>query len=124
MDHGFGTIYTNLEMGNYSKAYTSNYGDKLYDIGYTFPVRRMCRIFKGTTVVAYLYAGGKVVCNPYDGSQGGEEHPYRLMIRGYIKNGKYYNATAEHGVNYLWFDTDYEIGYSMYNEATTYTTGG
>lgn len=52
-------------------------------------------------------------------SQGGESHPYRLMIHEYRKNGRYINATAKYLVAHLWCDTDYEIGYAMKNQITT-----
>ncbi|WP_054860772.1 hypothetical protein [Gracilibacillus sp. JCM 18860] len=119
----FGTIYLNPEQGSVLNAYSSTFGgDEVYDLGITFNVRRQCRVFKGTSVVRYLYAGDKVVCSNSN-SQGGETHPYRLRITGYIKNGTYYSSVRQHGTSHLWCDTDYEIGYSMYNQATTYATG-
>ncbi|GAB3807755.1 hypothetical protein [Virgibacillus kimchii] len=117
----FGTIYTNPEAGGTSAAYTTHTADSITDIGQTFRVRRRCRIFRGTSRVEYIYSGDRVVIPSNNNSQGGESHPYRLYITGYIKNGVYHSA-IEHGASNLWCDTDYEIGYSMGHQVTTYST--
>lgn len=100
-------------------AYTGRYRTEVRDRGILFPVRRRCRIFKGTDRVDYIYPGNAVIIGNSN-SQGGESHPYRLLIHEYRKSGRYINATAKYGVPHLWCDTDYEIGYAMKNQITTY----
>lgn len=82
--------------------------------GVKFRVRRRCRIFTGETVWDYIYPGEEVVVHP-ENSFGGYEHPYRLKIEGWISE-----SGATHSIADSWCDTDYEIGYSMYHEVTTY----
>ena len=74
--------------------------------GLMFKIRRQCRVFNHTTVIAYLYPGDYVL--PSINSVGGEQYPYRLKIDSYYKSGNHYSGTD------LWCDTDIEIGYSMY----------
>ncbi|MDC3413933.1 hypothetical protein [Terrihalobacillus insolitus] len=80
---------------------------------HVFYVRRKCRVFKGTTEMFSLYAGD-AICT--DGkSVAGLTHPDRLNINGWRRNGVWTQTTSDY-----WCDTDINIGYSMYNEATVY----
>jgi hypothetical protein len=89
----------------YGSAFSSYYAQwAINSSRYVFYVRRQCRVFSGTTVIAYLYSGD-AICT--DGNSfGGSTYPYRLSINGYRKGGTWTYGTG------LWCDTDIEIGYS------------
>lgn len=95
------------------RAYGSQFAQwSLNSSRYVFYIRRRCRIFRGTTLVTYLYPGDQICTD--GNSDAGSTYPDRLSINGYNKGGKWTYGTG------LWCDTDINLGYSMKNEVTTY----
>lgn len=109
--------WSNFFKPAYSGGYSYGWTSVGYDAaqGYRFNVRRKCRIFSGTTEIDNLYAGDFIITD--GSSDGGYSYPYRLSIVGYQKAS---GASSGRRVTDGWCDTDIEIGYSMYNEVTTY----
>ena len=98
---------------NKAHAYDGRYAQYEYNSGqYVFPVRRQCRIFDSNSkIIDYIYSGDQIIT---DGkSDAGKEHPDRLSILGYVKNGHVYMKGS-------WCDTDINIGYST--NPTVYST--